>query len=660
MMYWRLDMKILHLIMGSAMVFAVLIVLPMNGQADTEVNEKKLLKMEEIVVTGTKTDKLLGEVPVETILITRQEIEESNAKSVSGLLRQVPGFNFSQQSDLTGSMGYKNTVRGLNVESRYLLVLVDGQRVFSGFHSGGMASAGFSHNVNVVPVTLIERIEIVKGPGSALYGSDAVVGVLNIITRRPSEETQVIAGGGYGTYEAKGKDYLGNTPKDKSRYRYDAYAVVGGPISKRVKGMVSFSHEANEGTHPTTYDSYRNYVHGRLEIAAADNLVLNAGAEYTVWEEEEENIGDNKKETVPRFYLNADYRIAPRHNLRFQAYYQNLDADFKDPLYGDQKADVSYSDAEIQYTGSFLKNHLVTAGLEYLKESFDTGVVVDKKIATTSTYVQDEWSLMNGRLVLVPGIRFDDNDVYGQEWNPKFSTMLTFGRDSKIRASVGRSFRAPSTLYTSAEPINHVVQWVFANPDLKPEKAVTWQVGLEQGFFQRRLKLSATYYHTNVQDMINYAATGDTWLGLPVITHENMAEAKIQGVEASADLVITKELDLHLNYAYTDARDEKTDERLIDSPEHSFNAMLDYANKPSRWGGAISLAYTGDQRNLVFAPGASPKTEAFTSVGVNVWKEFMKGSRLTFQVDNLFDEDLKGSDTIYAGRSVMARLDLEL
>ncbi|UZJ40149.1 TonB-dependent receptor [Prosthecochloris sp. SCSIO W1101] len=653
-------MKILHLIMVPAMVFASLMVFPMSGQAETDMNGKKLLKMEEIVVTGTKTDKLLGEVPVETILITRQEIEDSNAESVSALLRQIPGFNFSQQSDLTGSMGYKNTVRGLNVEARYLLVLVDGQRVFSGYHSGGMSSAGFSHNVNVVPVTLIERIEIVKGPGSALYGSDAVVGVLNIITRRPSEETQVIAGGGYGTYDVGGMDYLGTKPKDKSRYRYDAYAVVGGPISKKVKGMVSFSHEANEGTHAALYDIYRNYVHGRLEIEATDNLVLNAGAEYTVWEEEDESSGDNKKETVPRLYLNADYRIAPRHNLRFKAYYQNLDADFRDPLYGDQKADVSYSDAEIQYTGSVFKNHLVTAGVEYLRESFDTGIVVDKKTSTTSAYVQDEWSLMNGRLVMIPGIRFDDNDVYGQEWNPKFSAMFAFGEDSKIRASVGRSFKAPSALITSAEPINHIVQWVFANPDLKPEKSVTWQIGLEQGFFDRRLRLSTTYYHTSVRDMINYAATGDTWLGLPVLTHENMDEATIQGIEASADLSITGELGLHLNYAYTDARNSMTDERLIDTPEHSFNAMLDYSDSAHDWGGAITFGYSSDQRNLMFAPTASPKTEPFTSVGVNVWKEVMDGCRLTAQVDNLFDEELKGSDTIYAGRSIMARLDLEL
>lgn len=651
-------MRIEQVIMALVMVCTVMS-LPANGHADTAAPSKKISKMETMVVTATKTDHRLEDVPVETVLITREEIEASNAKSVSALLDRVPGFNFSEQSDLTGAMGYKNTVRGLNVESRYLLVLVDGQRVFTGYHSGGMASAGFSHNVNAVPVVLIERIEVVKGPGSALYGSDAVVGVLNIITRRPPAEKLAEVGGGYGTYEVKGMDYLGNLPQDTTRDRHEAYAVVGGPLSGSVKGLVSFSHEANEGIHPTAYDIYCNYVHGRLDIAATDNLHVQAGAEYTVWEEQEDNIGDDKMESAPRFHLSADYQIASLHQLSFKTYYQNLDADFKDPLYGDQQADVSYTDAELKYTGNFFTHHLVTAGIEHLEESFDTDNVVDRDITTTSAYLQDEWSLMDARLVLVPGMRFDDNDVYGQELNPKFSAMFKFSPDSIVRASVGRSFKAPSALKTSAEPINHVVQWVFANPDLEAEKSVTWQVGVEQRFWQRRLTFAATYYHTQLEDGITYAATGDTFLGLPVTTYKNIEEARIQGVETTLDISIVEDLNLHLAYAYTDAKNEKTDETLNNVPEHSVNALLEYANHSYGFGGGISLDYTSEQLNLVFAPDASPETEAFTTVGVNVWKAFSDTGRLKLQADNLFDEELDGSDTIYVGQSIMVKLELQ-
>lgn len=636
---------------------AMLMLLSVSAYADAEKNKQESLKRDKIVVTGTKTDHSLEDTPVGTVLITRQDIERSNAKTVSALLNQIPGFNFSQQSDLTGAMGYKNTVRGLNVESRYLLVLVDGQRVFSGYHSGGMASAGFSHNVNVVPVALIERIEVVKGPGSALYGSDAMVGVLNIITRQPPEKLEASAGGGYGQYKVKGMNYLGEKPVDTNRYRYEANALAGGPFTKKVKGIISVSREYNQGIHPTTYDVSRNYVLGKLDIDPTEQLHLQAGAEYTAWEEDEDDLNDNKKETAPRLWFNADYSFTPMHKLKFRAYYQKLDADFKDPVYGNQNADVSYTDAELQYTGNFFESHLVTAGVEYLKESLDTNLVVDKSIATKSAYLQDEWSLMDGRLVLVPGVRFDDNEVYGEEWNPKFSAMFKLFPDSTIRASVGRSFKAPSAMQTSAEPINHVVQWVVSNPDLKPEKAITWQVGLEQGFFKRRLVLHATYYNTQVEDIITYAATNRTIDGVPVITWGNLDEASIEGVEATAVLTIIDGLLLQLDYAYTDAKNDKTGERLVDVPENSFNAQLTYANQAYRWGGAINLAYTSDQNNLIFAPWASPKTDSFTTVGFNLWKEFLNTFRLSFQVDNLFDEDLVGSDTIYAGQSFLVKLD---
>ncbi len=159
--------------------------------------------------------------------------------------------------------------------------------------------------------------------------------------------------------------------------------------------------------------------------------------------------------------------------------------------------------------------------------------------------------------------------------------------------------------------------------------------------------------------MINYASTGETYLGIPTMTYENLEEARIQGVEATADFSIMEGFDLHLNSAYTNAKNKETDERLIDTPEHSFGAVLDYTNKPHRFGGAMSLTYTSDQRNLVFAPGASEQTEAFTSIGFNVWKTLFKNTRLKLEVDNLLDEDLEGSDTIYVGRSIMAKLDFQ-
>ena len=119
------------------------------GNEAKEEELKKSFKLDRIVVTGTKTEHKLKNVPIETILITAEEIERSNAKNVSELVKYVPGFNMSQQSDLMSAMGSKNTIRGMNIESRYLLLLVDGQRVFTGYRSGGMQGAGFVRTISM-------------------------------------------------------------------------------------------------------------------------------------------------------------------------------------------------------------------------------------------------------------------------------------------------------------------------------------------------------------------------------------------------------------------------------------------------------------------------------------------------------------------------------
>jgi outer membrane receptor for ferrienterochelin and colicins len=639
---------------AAVMTMAVSLI-PLAAQADDPENEREATRLEKTVVTATKTAHHLEDVPVETRLITREDIERSGAKTVSGILSDVPGFNFSQQSDLTGAMGYKNTTRGLNVESRYLLVLVDGQRVFTGYHSGGMASAGFSHNVNVVPVSMIERIEVVKGPGSALYGSDAVVGVLNIITRQPTKEAKTTVGGGYRYYTVDGNTYLFVKPTEKNRRSFETHATVSGSLSSKISGTLSVSHEENEGINPTAFEVYQNYIHGQIAITPTEALQLRAGAEFTEWQAENSDLENKRAEEAPRLWAVADYSINPEHRLKVQAYYQNLDADFSDLDYGEQRADVSYSDVEVQYMGNFFDSHLLSLGAEYLEEDFSTNLV-ETNIGTTSFYVQDEWSLMDDRLILVPGTRYDDNDVYGQEWNPKFSAMYKPLQGTRLRFSTGWSFKAPTAIQTSAAPINHVTMWVYSNPSLEPERAFTVQAGLEQDLLDKRLVIGLTGYHSDIDDLITMAATGDIVSGMPVIMYQNVSTAEIQGVELMAEAELMDELHLLLTYAYTDARDGDTDERLVNTPEHALGARLSYENKTYRFGGTLSLSYTSDQVNTDYGIGGSLLTDEFTTVGAKVWKDFMENGRISLEATNLFDEALTGSDTIYIAQSFVAQI----
>lgn len=642
----------------TSFLILAFILAPVGAFAQDKAPKEEATRLETVVVTATKTKHKLEDVPVSTILISRDDIENSNAKTVSGLLAEVPGFNFSQQSDLVGAMGYKNTVRGLNAESKYMLILVDGQRVHTGFHSGGMAGAGFAHNVNVIPVNLIDHIEIVQGPGSALYGSDAMVGVLNIITKMPTEEFEGSAGASYGQYVVSGKDYMGTTPERATRQTHEAHATIGGPISDRVQGTMSVSHEANDGIHPTKYDVTQTYIHTQLQFNATKALTLRGGAEITNWEERGKGNGDQKTEQAPRLWAVADYVFNPDHSLTLKGYYQKLSADFKDPLYSGQNADVSYQDAELQYTGRFFDSHVVTAGLEFLRESLDTGKVPNKSIRTTSVYLQDEWSMFDDTFVLVPGVRMDDNSDYGTEVNPKLSAMYKLTPATRFRGSAGWSFKAPSAQQTSASLISHGPMWVESNPSLNPEKAFTWQLGVEQDLFEKMITVGLTYYNMSIKDMIVTTSTGRLIGGNPVMSFENKNKADIQGIEFMADIQIIDPLHLQLSYAYTNAKDADTKQRLVDTPENAFSAQLDYTNADYRFGGNLSVSYTSDQTNTDYGlPNASLRTKSYTTTGLKIWKDFLEGGRVSLEVDNLFDNPLIGSDTIYARRTIMTRLE---
>lgn len=629
--------------------------LPVSGQAEDN-DLPRTTVLDPIVITGTKTSHTLEDVPVETVLVSREDIEKSNAQNVSSLLTQIPGFNFSQQPNIPGSMGCKNTLRGLNVESRYMLILVDGQRVFTGYRSGGMTSAGFSHNVNVVPVSMIDHIEVVKGPGSALYGSDAMVGVLNIITKKPTKKLESTLGGSYGRYEVAGNDFAGTKAKATSRYTYESHATLAGPLNNRIRGTVSLSHEGNEGTNPTRYDVHQTYLHSQLEMDVTESLKLRGGAEFADWISESVAQNDKKTEQAPRFWAVSDYAISDKHNIKLQGYYQKLKADFSDNTYGKQRADVSYSSAELQYSGNIFDHHLATVGAEVLQESLDTNSVANKGITTTSVYLQDEWDLLDGKVVIVPGVRFDNNSDYGSVWNPKLNAMYTPVPGTRIRAATGWSFKAPSAMQTSAEPITDgVYMWLDPNPDLEPERAFTWQIGVEQDLFDKRLVVGVTYYDTTIDHMITTVDTGAIRAGLPVYTYENIDKARLRGIEASANIQIMDPLSLMLTYAFTDARNTKTDKRLPDTPEHAFGAQMDYTNRKYGFGATATLKHTTDQLNSYYATHRYAKD--FTTVGLKVWKDLGKSARISLMADNIFDEPLRGSDTIYVRRSLMSQLE---
>jgi len=228
-------------------------------------------RLEQIVVTGTKTPHALEDAPVETFVIDATRIEQSNAANVSELLKQIPGINTSLSEDVMAADNLRNTMNGLQINEGYALILVDGRRVHGGFGAHGDYGVGLNH----VPVGMIERIEVVKGPSSALYGSDAMAGVINIITKKAPTEATGYANARYGVYSLPSVRKGGGSVTEKtSRKRQSVNLGFGDKAFEHSGFFVAVSHEQDEDIREKPQTTTKNSFLGKWHTAFKNGLGL--------------------------------------------------------------------------------------------------------------------------------------------------------------------------------------------------------------------------------------------------------------------------------------------------------------------------------------------------------------------------------------------------
>jgi len=265
----------------AVIVGIMVFILSQSGWAeDKQAAEKGTVELKEIVVTATRTPHLLKNVPVETVVITRKDIERSSAQTVSDLLKDVPGI-FIRTENVPGITAWRAKIRGLDFNSGYGLVLINGQRV----KGGGMGEYGIG--LNQVPLETIERIEIVKGPSSVLYGSDALAGVVNIITKSAPKKPDFGLDVASGTHNVR----IGN-------------AWFGGHKG-RIGAVINLNHEESDcgeyGYNSSRKeDYYRNRLDSNYSLDLSKNLKLSLGVNVEDWDRKESNQNGDHRNTENR------------------------------------------------------------------------------------------------------------------------------------------------------------------------------------------------------------------------------------------------------------------------------------------------------------------------------------------------------------------------
>lgn len=609
-----------------------------------EPKESKAFNLDEIVVTGTKTPHQLKDVPVQTVVITEEDIKDSSAQSVSDLLRSVPGF-YTVSEDIPGVTSWRSKLRGLDLNSGYGLVLIDGMRV----KGGGMGEYGVG--VNQVPLSMIERIEVIKGAGSVLYGSDALVGVVNVITK-PCPENAV-----------HGIELAGGSQDTKIASAYSG--TSHGPLGLFLNASIN---EADVGAYGYRSSRDEEYSSKRIDskLSYAFNEKLSAKLGLSAEDEDRKRVYQTKD--VTRNEWSEKYRIAPEVTFSpdedatasisgYHYVWQMDEVESGEDSSGftPTVGDMVYNNVEARYTRRFKDLFQLTAGGEYLQEVLDYNMA-DETVDTMSGYIQAEIGKLK-HFTFVLGSRFDDHSAYGSYFSPKLSVMYEPVSNTKIRGSVGKGFKSPTIrqLYYT-DLYQHGDYWYQSNPDLEAETSLGYSLGIEQ-MIGSRLLFDLTLFRNDIEDKILNVDTGEYEDGLPIVSYENVSEATTQGVELGVKALLTKDLTGTLTYTYTETEDKDSGNELRYVPNHDITGELEYTFSPLDLTLTADIEYAGE---MYTDSENTEKADNYTLVDAKISKKFKEIYTLSVEGNNLTDTDYGQPDRDWLGRTFLVRFKIDI
>ncbi|MEA3431064.1 MAG: TonB-dependent receptor [candidate division WOR-3 bacterium] len=492
------------------------------------------IEMGGIVVTATRTNKYLADVPIRVDVIPAKEIERANNQTAADAVAWLTAVS------VEGSGYSRGVVRLQGLPGKYTLIMVDGQRVKGG-HSDNT-------DLSQIPVDMIERIEILKGPCSALYGSDALGGVINIITKPALSRLSGSGSISYGTYNTQ-------------IYRL-SHGLKANNIGYIATGTRSKTDGLEEWNEYTTNNIFTKVSYGK------DNKIVGSTNYY--WED---RILLDMKEKKFNSNIKGNWRLHRFSTIKIRGYWSRYNRSLVSQGDTSTSEEIGFR-TEIQYDRQVFRNHLVTIGGDYSYNK-STSDIVDGNEAIKSLFAQDqmEWFDMFSAIL---GLRVDAHNDWGTQYNPKLNLMYKpFGR-LKFRASIGRGFKAPtlSQLHMFWYHRFGGGFWIKGNSNLNPEKSTGYQVGVEVGPFVSGW-CNLSLFWNDVRDMITVEEIG-TYEGKPLLSYINAERVNTKGAEFELRTNFLKYFTTSLGYTYTIARDMDTEKELTYTPRHKLIGGLSF------------------------------------------------------------------------------------
>lgn len=613
------------------------------AHADTATDPAEL---DAITVTATMSPHQTRTAPASVTIVTREELDIRHANDLLEAVRGEPGITLTGQ----GTAGRKTiSLRGM--EGKHILTMVNGRRIAASDDVVGHSD----YQYNWTPMSSVERVEIIRGPMSTLYGSEALGGVINLITRRPKDawEGEVNLGG------ATLADSAGGGQSNASVY-------VGGPLGEkltlRVNGQTSYSQPVASKTDPRTTEIEGSKLNtgsigATLDLTAHQTLDLDytSGLERRFF-----NTATSKK----AYYRNS-YDIRREQggltwrgdfeqwNGQLRAYRSEID--ITNSRTNGQKPTEPQSMQEKVFDGfasTTLGRHRLTGGGELRHEKLTYGDLVGGSDTARhhALFLQDEISLAHG-LTLTTGARYDHHELFGNEVSPRAYLVWEASDDLVLKGGYGHAFKAPTLKQISP---NYRYQGssytVIGNPDLEPESLDSFELGADWRVGD--VALSGTVFYSNVRNLISSTVISTS---PKVYQYRNVSHARIQGIEAGAVWDISSAFAWSTNLTLLKTEDRDTGEQLEYRPKVSAASFVDWTG-PMGWSARVGLEYTGSQHT------AAKDLPDYTLWNASVAKDLGKHMTLRVGLDNIGDVRLedKSPDFQYAerGRTLFANLQM--
>ncbi|WP_418186302.1 TonB-dependent receptor domain-containing protein [Aliarcobacter vitoriensis] len=605
----------------------------------------------QVVTTASGFEQNVLDAAASISVITAEELEKKSYSDVTDALKNIPGVNVSGN-------GSKRTISIRGMGSEYTLFLIDGKPA-QGDDAYKIRGGYPESQVNYMPpLEAIERIEVIRGPASSLYGSDAIGGVINIITKKHQDRATASIRTEY--IKGASSNKVNNATSNTSVY-------LNAPI---IEKTLSFQLDAglmnmNESEHAVSGadpDFERKNIGTRLILTPDENNTIRAGYSYTIQERthtEGKSIVAGSRETPYTKFERTNYNID--HEAKYDKFSINSYVNHDKDKSLTQKNQFETLSANTLGTYFFDTNSL-SIGLNYKKEKILTdgqhnalGETTDLDRYQWALFAEDTWQATDNLALTLSG-RYDDNEQFGSNFSPKAYAVYSLTDNLNLKAGVTSGYKAPSLRNSSDNYAEGSMGGdMIGNPNLTPEKSMNYEAGLAYDNPDIGLAASLTVFQIDFKDKIlrsdTLAGSGTAgssfyskYPNLPFAsrgytTYYNVDEAESKGIELTTEYNILDNLKYRHSYTFNDTEQKSGNNKgrpFTDSPKHMFNAGLDWdvTSKLLLW---TQLNYNGKTSGSVPQGGGDLGLEkrAYTLVDLGGVYNYDKKLQFTAGVYNI-------------------------